>query len=91
MPSGSDGTDGSQRSRTHAHTHARTHVHAQSTADLQVEAVYQDRVRRAPAVPWGDDTYRLCEYSVDWESGNWTVDDSRATQPNGVAGLSNKL
>ena len=42
-----------------------------------VEAVYTDRGSRYPTLPWHDDAYRRCEYTVDWESGRWTVDCSR--------------
>jgi len=47
-----------------------------------VEDVYQDRSRRQPALPWHDDAYRRCQYSVDWASGKWSV---REGQPAGVA------
>lgn len=43
-----------------------------------VEAVYRDRGGRYPTKPWHDDSYRRCEYSVDWDSGQWSVDDSKA-------------
>ena len=43
-----------------------------------VESVYKDRGARYPKKPWHDDAYRRCEYQVDWESGTWSVDDSRA-------------
>ena len=43
-----------------------------------VEAVYSDRASRYPTKPWHDDAYRRCEYTVDWASGQWTVDDSKA-------------
>ena len=45
-----------------------------------VEDVYKDRGARYPKLPWHDDAYRRCEYSVDWEAGTWSVDDSRAGQ-----------
>jgi len=48
-----------------------------------VEAVYNDRGSRYPTKPWHDDAYRRCEYSVDWASGKWTVDDSRAQPARG--------
>ena len=50
-----------------------------------VEAVYSDRGKRYPKLPWHDDAYRRCEYSVDWEAGTWSVDDSRAGQAAVVA------
>ena len=43
-----------------------------------VEEVYRDRGARYPKLPWHDDAYRRCEYTVDWDSGRWSVDDSRA-------------
>lgn len=43
-----------------------------------VEDVYKDRVSRQPKKPWQDDSYRRCEYSVDWASGHWIVDDKSA-------------
>ena len=46
-----------------------------------VEAVYQDRSARQPQLPWHDDAYRRCEYTVDWTTGSWAVDDSRAKRP----------
>ena len=42
-----------------------------------VEAVYADRGARYPKLPWEDDAYRRCEYTVDWASGTWSVDASR--------------
>lgn len=41
-----------------------------------VEEVYRDRVARRPAQPWGEDTYRRVEYSVDWEAGTWSVSEA---------------
>ena len=38
-----------------------------------VESIYRDRGARYPSKPWHDDSYRRCEYSVDWESGEWDV------------------
>jgi len=38
-----------------------------------VEAIYQDRCSRRPEMPWDDDWYRRCEYSVDWEAGDFRV------------------
>ena len=38
-----------------------------------VESIYRDRGARYPTKPWHDDSYRRCEYSVDWESGEWDV------------------
>merc|ERR1712045_289465 len=38
-----------------------------------VESVYQDRCNKRPELPWDDDWYRRCEYSVDWATGNWEV------------------
>ena len=32
-------------------------------------------MRRRPALPWDDDWYRYCEYSVDWATGKWEVAD----------------
>ena len=46
-----------------------------------VEAVYRDRSARQPQLPWHDDAYRRCEYTVDWTTGSWAVDDSRAKRP----------
>ena len=46
-----------------------------------VEAVYRDRSARQPRLPWHDDAYRRCEYTVDWTTGSWAVDDSRAKRP----------
>jgi len=46
-----------------------------------VEAVYLDRSARQPQLPWHDDAYRRCEYTVDWTTGSWAVDDSRAKRP----------
>ena len=50
-----------------------------------VERVYADRAARYPKLPWEDDRYRRCEYQVDWESGTWTVDDSKAQEEACVA------
>ena len=41
-----------------------------------VEEVFRDRGARYPKKPWHDDEYRRCEYSVDWASGRWEVDDT---------------
>ena len=38
-----------------------------------VESIYRDRGARYPTKPWHDDSYRRCEYSVDWERGTWDV------------------
>jgi hypothetical protein len=39
-----------------------------------VEQIYNDRKSRQPSLPWEDDGYRQCEYTVsDWEKGDWTV------------------
>jgi len=38
-----------------------------------VQAIYLDRAKRRPKVPWGDDIFRRCEYSVDWAAGTWSV------------------
>eukprot|EP00927_Polykrikos_kofoidii_P068074 TRINITY_DN63467_c0_g1_i1.p1 TRINITY_DN63467_c0_g1~~TRINITY_DN63467_c0_g1_i1.p1 ORF type:complete len:494 (-),score=52.89 TRINITY_DN63467_c0_g1_i1:181-1593(-) len=38
-----------------------------------VEAVFRDRKSRMPTMPWDDDCYRQCEYSVDWEAGTFEV------------------
>lgn len=40
-----------------------------------VAEVYEDRVRKKPTRPWSDDSYRRCEYSVDWSAGTWTCKD----------------
>lgn len=40
-----------------------------------VSQVYQDRVAKRPALPWGDDWFRRCQYTVDWERGTWEVLD----------------
>ena len=40
-----------------------------------VKAVYDDRSRRKPSMPWDDDEYRRCQYEVDWDSGTWKVDE----------------
>jgi thioredoxin reductase len=42
-----------------------------------VEHIYRDRASRYPKRPWDDDAYRRCEYSVDWGTGDWSVEDSR--------------
>ena len=44
-----------------------------------VEAIYRDRASRYPTLPWEEDSYRRCEYAVDWATGHWSVDDARAT------------
>lgn len=44
---------------------------------LTVESVYRDRGGRYPTRPWDDDAYRRCEYTVDWTTGDWSVDDTR--------------
>ena len=36
---------------------------------------------RGRKLPWHDDSYRRCEYTVDWASGRWSVDDSRSKRP----------
>ena len=36
-----------------------------------VQEIYMDRVRRAPQRPWEADSYRLVNYRVDWETGEW--------------------
>mmetsp|Transcript_75196 Transcript_75196/g.201933 ORF Transcript_75196/g.201933 Transcript_75196/m.201933 type:complete len:288 (+) Transcript_75196:165-1028(+) len=41
-----------------------------------VEEVYSDRVARRPKQPWGEDTYRRVEYSVDWKAGTWRVSEA---------------
>jgi hypothetical protein len=41
-----------------------------------IESIYRDRGSRYPALPWEEDSYRRCEYTVDWTSGKWSVDDS---------------
>ena len=46
-----------------------------------VEAIYRDRGSRYPTLPWHEDSYRRCEYTVDWETGLWEVDDSRCSTP----------
>lgn len=46
-----------------------------------VQAVYADRGARYPQLPWHDDAYRRCEYTVDWARGTWEVDDSKAGGP----------
>ena len=38
-----------------------------------VQAIYQDRVQRKPHMPWDEDSYRNCQYQVDYESGRWSV------------------
>lgn len=38
-----------------------------------VDAVYKDRCSKRPEMPWDDDWYRSCEYSVDWEAGEFRV------------------
>ena len=43
-----------------------------------VEAIYRDRASRYPKLPWEDDSYRRCEYTVDWTTGQWSVDDTHA-------------
>ena len=45
-----------------------------------VEAVYSDRGGRYPKLPWHDDAYRRCEYTVDWARGTWSVDETGATR-----------
>ena len=52
-----------------------------------VEEVYRDRGARYPTLPWHDDTYRRCEYAVDWASGQWSVDASKC-EPAGSVGRS---
>ena len=43
-----------------------------------VEAIFSDRGSRMPKRPWDEDEYRRCEYTVEWHSGSWSVDDSKA-------------
>jgi len=38
-----------------------------------VAEVYADRVAKRPQLPWGDDWFRRCQYTVDWEAGTWQV------------------
>lgn len=38
-----------------------------------VREIYADRGTKRPKLPWDDDWYRRCEYSVDWETGQWQV------------------
>lgn len=38
-----------------------------------VASIYRDRVRRRPKSLWADDSFRRCEYTVDWSGGTWTV------------------
>eukprot|EP00808_Paulinella_micropora_P013064 g41786.t1 len=38
-----------------------------------VEEIYEARASHRPRLPWHDDWYRRCEYSVDWDTGKWTV------------------
>mmetsp|Transcript_29869 Transcript_29869/g.60234 ORF Transcript_29869/g.60234 Transcript_29869/m.60234 type:complete len:456 (+) Transcript_29869:129-1496(+) len=38
-----------------------------------VEAVYKDRCSKRPQLPWDDDWYRRCEYSADWDAGEFRV------------------
>lgn len=38
-----------------------------------VEEIHKDRCSRSPKLPWDDDTYRKCEYEVDWQTGSWSV------------------
>ena len=45
-----------------------------------VESVYRDRGARYPKLPWHRDSYRRVEYSVDWASGEWRSDDSKALE-----------
>jgi hypothetical protein len=40
-----------------------------------VEAIYDDRSRRKPIMPWDDDEYRRCQYEVNWDLGTWRVDE----------------
>jgi len=46
-----------------------------------VAAIHADRSKRRPLMPWDDDVYRSCEYTVDWDSGNWTVADGSVERP----------
>ena len=43
-----------------------------------VQEIFCDRGSRMPKRPWDDDEYRRCEYTVEWRSGSWSVDDSKA-------------
>ena len=45
-----------------------------------VYSVYADRGARYPKLPWHDDAYRRCEYTVDWAQGTWSVDETGATR-----------
>lgn len=38
-----------------------------------VASIYSDRRRRHPTKPWGEDSFRRCEYTVDWGAAAWTV------------------
>jgi len=38
-----------------------------------VQELYQDRCSKRQELPWDDDWYRRCEYSVDWSTGAWQV------------------
>lgn len=38
-----------------------------------IRAVHEDRGKKRPEHPWGDDWYRRCEYSVDYESDSFQV------------------
>ena len=52
----------------------------QSNAEARlsiIESMFADRSARYPQLPWHDDSYRRCEYSVDWALGTWAVDTSR--------------
>lgn len=46
-----------------------------------VEEIYGEGIRRKPKLAWHDDAYRRCDYTVDWATGSWGVDDSRARSP----------
>ena len=38
-----------------------------------IRAVYQDRVERRPDKPWDDDSYRRCQYEVDYDQDCFQV------------------
>jgi len=40
-----------------------------------VQQIYRDRVSKQSKIPWGDDWYRRCSYSVDWDQGRWWVEE----------------
>lgn len=53
-----------------------------------VEEVYSDRASRYPKLPWHEDDYRRCEYTVDWASGRWSVEDRKAKRPKAECAVS---